>query len=279
MRWHRDLLRRRWARRSHRKRPGRPRTHRNITALVIRLAKENPSWGYRRIHGELAGLGIKVAPSTVWEILKNAGISPAPQRDTGPTWAAFLRSQASAILATDFVVVDLLNGSKAYVLAVIEHATRRVRVLGATFHPTTEWVVQQARNLVMDLDDAGTKAKFLIHDRDASFSAAFDAVFSAADIEVIHTGVRVPRQNSIMERWFRSLRAELTDRTLIWNIPHLMLLLHEYEDHYNRHRPHQAIDQTAPLKPRPDNLVDIDTFRARRHDHAGGLLHEYHQVA
>lgn len=128
----------------------------------------------------------------------------------------------------------------------------------------------------MDLDDAGTKAKFLIHDRDASFSAAFDAVFSAAGTEVIRTGVRVPRQNSIIERWFRSLRAELTDRTLIWNLKHLMQLLREYEGFYKRHRPHQAMDQTAPLKPRPDNVIDLDTFRAHRHDRAGGLLHGYH---
>ena len=131
----------------------------------------------------------------------------------------------------------------------------------------------------MDLDDAGTTVKYLIHDRDASFSAAFDAVFTAAGIEVIRTGIRAPRQNSIMERWFRSLRAELTNRTLIWNRRHLMRLLGGYEGFYSRHRPHQAIDQTAPLKPRPDNVIDLDTFRARREDRAGNLLHEYHQVA
>jgi putative transposase len=279
LRWHRHLLRRRWALRSRPKRPGRPPTPRNIRALILRLAKENPSWGYRRIHGELAGLGIRLPPSTVWEVLKNAGIDPAPLRDSGPTWAAFLRSQAEAILACDFVVIDLLDGSKAYVLAVIEHATRRVRVLGATLHPTTDWIVQQARNLLMDLDDAETTMKYLIHDRDASFSAAFDAVFSATGIETIRTGIHAPRQNSIMERWFRSLRDELTDRTLIWNPTHLMRLLREYETHYNQHRPHQAIDQIAPLKPRPANVIDLDTFRARRHDRAGGLLHEYHQVA
>jgi putative transposase len=147
LRWHRDLLRRRWARRSRRKRPGRPPTCRAVKDLVLRLARENPSWGYRRIHGELAGLGIRVAPCTVWAILKAAGIDPAPRRDTGPRWAAFLRSGAEAILATDFVVIDLPDGTKAYVLSVIEHATRRVRVLGVTLHPTGEWVAQQARNL------------------------------------------------------------------------------------------------------------------------------------
>ncbi|WP_190276713.1 integrase core domain-containing protein [Catenulispora acidiphila] len=214
-------------------------------------------------------------------MLKNAGIEPAPTRDTGPTWATFLRNQAEAILACDFVVIDLLDGSKAYLLVVIEHATRRVRFLDTTLHPTTDWIVQQARNLLMDLDDSGTTVKYLIHDHDhdASFSAVFDAVFTAAGMEVIRTGIHVPRQNSIMERWFRSLRAELTDRTLIWNLKHLMRLLREYEAFYNRHRPHQAMDQTASLKPRPDNVIDLDSFRARRQDRAGGLLHEYHQVA
>jgi putative transposase len=136
LRWHRDLLCRRWARRSRRRRPGRSSTHRGVKELVLRLARENPAWGCRRIHGELAGLGIRVAPCAVWEILKAARIDPAPRRDTWPRWAAFLRSRAEAILATDFVVIDLLDGTRAYVLAVIEHATRRVRVLGVTLHPT-----------------------------------------------------------------------------------------------------------------------------------------------
>lgn len=246
---------------------------------MLRLAKENPSWGYRRIHGELAGLGIRLAPSTVWEILKAAGIEPAPSRDTGPTWASFPRSQARAILATDFVVVDLIDGSKAYVLTVIEHATRRVRVLGATLHPTSDRVTQQARNLVMDLEDAGVRVKFPFHDRDASFGAAFDAVFTASGIQAIRTGIRSPRQNSIMERWFRSLRFELTDRTLIWNLPHLMRLLRDYEQHYDTHRPHRALSQAAPLRPLPDNVIDLDDFRIRRRDRAGGVIHEYEQVA
>jgi putative transposase len=177
------------------------------------------------------------------------------------------------------VVVDLIDGSKAYVLAVIEHATRRVRVLGATLHPTSDWVVQQARNVVMDLEDTGLRAKFLLHDRDASFAAAFDAVFTTAGIEVIRTGIRAPRQNSIMERWFRSLRAELTERTLIWNLPHLMRLLRGYEQHYNTHRPHRALGQAAPARPLPDNVIDLDDFRVRRRDLAGGVIHEYGQVA
>jgi putative transposase len=279
LRWHRDLLRRRWAHRSRRGRPGRPPTHHRVKTLVIRLAKENPSWGYRRIHGELAALGIAVAPSTVWEILNKAGIDPAPQRDAGPTWTSFLRSQAEAILATDFVVVDQLDGTKVYMLAVIEHATRRIRILGTTTHPATDWMLQQARNLLTDLEDTSTHIKFLLHDRDTSFSAAFDQLLATAGIQLIRTAVKAPRQNAVIERWFRSLRAELTDRTLIWNIAHLRRLLREYETFYNTHRPHRSLDQAAPLRPLPDNVIDLDTFRIHRQDRAGGLLHENQQVA
>ncbi len=154
LRWHRDIVRRRRARLSRRGRSGRPPVRRTVRSVVLRLARENESWGYRGIHGELAGLGVIVAPSTVWQILKDAGIDPAPRRD-GPGRAEFLRSQAQGILALDFFTADLLNGTKVYVLAVIEHGNRRVRVLGATEHPVQSWVVQQPRNLLMDLGDAG----------------------------------------------------------------------------------------------------------------------------
>jgi len=192
LRWHRDLVRRRWGRLSRRGRSGRPATPRKVQSVVLRLARENESWGYRRIHGELAVLGITVAPSTVWQILKSAGINRAPRRD-GPGWAEFLRSQAQGILALDFFTADLLNGTKVYVLAVIEHGTRRIRILGATEHPVQSWVIQQARNLLMDLEDAGTRAKFVLHDRDASFTSTFDSVFQAAGIRVIRSAVQAPR--------------------------------------------------------------------------------------
>ena len=152
LRWQRDIVRRRWARLSHQGRSGRPATHRNVRSVVLRLARENESWGYRRIHGELAGLGITVAPSTVWRILKSAGIDPAPRRD-GPGWPEFLRSQAQGILALDFFTADLLNGTQAYVLAVIEHATRRIRILGVTLHPTGARTAQQAES-----DDGSRRA-------------------------------------------------------------------------------------------------------------------------
>jgi transposase len=278
LRWHRDIVRHRWARRSRRGRSGRPPVRRDVRSVVLRLARENESWGYRRIHGELAGLGIAVAPSTVWRILKDAGISPAPRRD-GPGWAEFLRSQARAMLALDFFTADLLNGTKVYVLAVIEHGTRRIRVLGATENPAQSWVVQQARNLLMDLEDAGMSVKFILHDRDASFTAAFDAVFQAAGVRVVRSAIQAPRMNSIMERWIGSCRRELLDRTLIWNQRHLMTVLREYEDFYNTHRPHRTLNQAAPLRPLPDGVTDLDHFRVRRRDRAGGVIHEYRLVA
>jgi putative transposase len=181
LRWHRDIVRRRQAARSACGRTGRSATRRNIRALVRRLARENPHWGYRRIHGELAGLGVKVAASTVWEILKASGIDPG-RRQTGPTWSQFLRSQAEAILACDFFTVDLLDGTQAYVLAVIEHATRRIRIIGITLHPTGEWTTQQARNLVMDLGEQAHRARFMIRDRGSNFTIASGAVLADAGI-------------------------------------------------------------------------------------------------
>jgi transposase InsO family protein len=278
LRWHRGIACRRWARRSRQGRSGRPPTGRNVRSVVLRLARENESWGYRRIHGELAGLGVSVAPSTVWQILKSAGINRAPRRD-GPGWPEFLRSRAQGILALDFFTTDLLNGAKVYVLAVIEHGTRRVRVLGATEHPVQAWVVQQARNLLMDLEDAGTRVKFVLHDRDASFTAAFDAVFRAAGVRVIRSAVQAPRMNSVMERWIGSCRRELLDRTLVWNQRHLMIVMREYEDFYNTHRPHRTLKQAAPLRPIPDGVTDLDHFRVQRRDRAGGVIHEYRLVA
>ncbi len=170
VRWHRDLIARRHAAASRPRRRGRPRTLRSIQALVLRLAKENGSWGYRRVHGELFTLGIKVAPSTVWEILREAGIDPAPDR-TATTWTDFLRSQAEALLAADFIETVTLTGARMYILAVIEHASRRIHILGVTAHPTAAWVAQAARNLVMDLEDAGRHVKYLIRDRTANIHA------------------------------------------------------------------------------------------------------------
>ena len=242
---------------------------------------ENISWGCRRIHGELATTGIKVAASTVWEILKEHGIDPAPQREH-TTWAGFLRSQSGALLACDFFETRTLVGARLYVFAVIEHATRRIRILGATAHPTADWVVQLGRNLVMDLEDAGAKAKFLIHDRDAKYTAAFDAVLHDAGLRIVLTGIRIPRMNSIIERWIQTCRRELLDRTLIWNQHHLLHALREYEAFYNEHRPHRTLGQAAPLRPLPEPTTDPDQLTRldiRRQDRLGATLHEYRNAA
>ncbi|MEU4744734.1 integrase core domain-containing protein [Actinosynnema sp. NPDC023658] len=281
LRWRRDLLDRRHAARSRPKRPGRPRTIRSIRLLVLRLARENPTWGYRRIHGELLVLGIKIAASTVWQILKDTGIDPAPERTT-TTWSAFLRSQADALMACDFFETTTLNGTRLHVLAVIEHASRRIRVLGATAHPTAAWVTQAARNLAMDLEDAGRHARILIRDRDGKYPALFDAVLADAGIQVVLSGVRIPRMNAIMERWIRSCRRELLDRTLIWNHQHLLHALHEYKHFYNTHRPHQGIDNARPLQPLPHPAPDqtpLTHLDIRRRQRLGGILNEYHHAA
>ncbi|MEU5733653.1 integrase core domain-containing protein [Streptomyces antimycoticus] len=281
LRWHRDLLARRHAAASRPRRSGRPRTVHSVRALVLRLARENPGWGYRRLHGELLVLGVKVAASTVWEILQEAGVDPAPERSSS-TWADFLRSQADALLACDFFETVTLPGARMYVLAVIEHASRRIRVLGATAHPTSAWVAQAAKNLAMDLEDVGCRARYMIRDRDGKFPALFDAVLADAGIEVVLSGVRMPRMNSIMERWVQTCRRELLDRTLIWNHRHLLHALREFEQFYNAHRPHQGIANARPLHPLPAPIDDPDTLTRldiRRRDRLGGLLHEYQHAA
>jgi transposase InsO family protein len=281
LRWHRDLVARRHAAASRPKRPGRPRIVRSVRALVLRLVRENPSWGYRRLHGELLVLGVRVAASTVWEILTEAGIDPAPERARS-TWAAFLRPQADALLACDFLETVTLTGARMYVFAVIEHASRRIRILGATAHPTAFWVVQAAKNLVIDLEDAGCRARYMIRDRDGKFPKLFDTILADAGIDVVLSGIRMPRMNSIMERWVQTCRRELLDRTLIWNQRHLLHALREFEQFYNGHRPHQGIANARPLHPLPAQIADPDKLthlNIRRRDRLGGILHEYEHAA
>jgi putative transposase len=220
---------------------------------------------------------VKIAASTVWEILKKAGIDPAPRRSV-PTWSQFLRSQAKAILACDFFTADLLDGTQAHVLAVIEHATRRIRILAVTLHPTGEWTTQQARNLIMDLGEQAHRVKFMIRDRGSNYTAAFDAVLAGAGIRTVLCNVRTPRMNAIAERWIGGCRRELLDRTLIWNQNHLRQILHQYGTHHNQHRPHRSLHSAAPLKPLPQPVV-LGQYRVRRQTRAGGTINEYRLVA
>jgi putative transposase len=223
----------------------------------------------------------KVAASTVWQILTDAGIEPAPQR-AASTWAQFPRSQAEVLLACDFFETVTLTGARMYVLAVIEHAHRRIRILGATAHPTAAWVTQAARNLLMDLDDAGNRARFLIRDRDGKFPQMFDDILADSGIEVVLSGIQMPRMNSIVERWVQTCRRELLDRTLIWNQRHLLHALREYEQFYNSHRPHQGIANARPLRPLPEPITDpaqITRLDIHRHPPLDGILNEYHHAA
>jgi putative transposase len=275
LRWHADLVRRRWA--YPRRTPGRPRTGQVIRALALEMAYDNPGWDYRRIHGELTSLGYTPAPSTVWKILKDADIDPAPRR-AGDTWRAFLAGQAKTILAADFFHVDTVFLHRLYVLFFIEHGTRRVHLAGITAHPTGASVIQQARNLLMNLEDQAGGLKFLIRDRDTKFTAAFDTVFAAIGVRIIKTPVQAPRANAIAERWIASARRECLDRMLITGERHLRLVLGEYIDHYNQHRPHRALQQCPPAGRRQPPAPGADVQILRR-DRLGGLIREYAQAA
>ena len=258
---------------------GRPPTPAEVRELVVRLAGENPSWGYRRVQGELVGLGIKLAASTVWTILKEAGIEPAPRR-VEQSWAEFLRQQAASILECDFLTVDTLFLKRFYVLFFIELATRRVRLVGITTNPDGRWVTQQARNLVMQLEDEGVHPRFLIRDRDSKFTRDFDEVFRSEGIRVIKAPVRAPRARAHAERWVGTVCRECLDRLLIVGRHHLERVLSAYTTHYNEHRPHRALDQCPPARSAtlliqpPQCLPQIN-----RCDRLGGVLHEYRAAA
>ena len=274
LRWHAQLVARRWT--YPRRQPGRPPVAQPVRALVLRMARENPRWGYRRIQGELVGLGHRVAASTVWKILKDAGLDPAPRR-AGPTWRQFLSAQAHAIVAIDFAHVDTVFLRRLYILVVIEHDRRRVHLAGITAHPTGDWITQQARNLLMDLGNRADRLRFLIRDRDSKFTTALDAVFTGADLRIIRTPVRAPRANAIAERFIGTLRRECLDHLLITGPRHLDVVLREYVQHFNAHRPHRSLHQHPPAGGTPPRSGP--TVRPLRRDRLGGLIHEYLQVA
>jgi transposase InsO family protein len=276
LRWHRDLVRRKW---NYAHRPGRPSIPAGTGAIVLRLARENPTWGYRRIQGELATMDVVLAPSSVWAILKRNGIDPSPIRK-GPTWAEFLSTQASSMLACDFYSVDTVLLKRLYVLFFIELHTRRVHVTCVTAHRTGSWVVQQARNLTVVLENRVHPVKFLIRDRDAKFTSSFDGVFKTEDIRIIRTPVRAPRANAFAERFVGTVRRECLDRLLIFGRGHLERVLAEYVAHYNEQRPHRSLGQLAPLDVEPPPPIGDPELRyLRRKDVVFGLIHEYRLVA
>jgi putative transposase len=269
LRWHRQLIARRWT--YSQRRPGRPPLERSLRELILRLARENPHWGYKRIVGELKGLGIAVSTTSVRKVLLEAGFQPAPQR-THSSWRVFLRAQAASILACDFLTVETVFLQRIYVLFFISLAARRIEYVACSSNPDGRWVTQQARNLAMQFEDE-QPFRFLIHDRDSKFSRAFDEVFRAEGIKVIRTPIQAPNANAFAERWVRTVRADCLDRILILGRRHLEQVLRVYRRHYNEHRPHRALQLLPPNGRDPTPPTEPVGLRCR--DLLGGLIHEY----
>lgn len=275
LRWHRRRVARHWTFPS--RRTGRPSTTAALQQLVVQIALENPTWGYRRIHGELVGLGHQIAASTIWQILKNHRVAPAPLC-ASVTWSAFLRSQAA--VACDFACVDTVSLRRYYLLFFIDIETRRVFYAGITAHPTGDWTTQAARNLFLRHHQALARCKALVRDRGSQFTAAFDEIFRTEGITVLKTPVRTPVANAFAERWIGTLRRELLDRTLVWNRGQLERIVIDYIDHYNEHRPHRSLNQQPPS---PAAVTPIrspgDRAHTRRSSRCDGLIHEYRNAA
>jgi putative transposase len=273
LRWHRNLVRRKWTHR-HR-RPGRPGLDQETVELIIRMAKENSRWGYLRIRGELLKLGVRVSATAIRTILRGHGLGPAPRR-SGPSWSEFLRSQAQGILAVDFFTVETTWLRTLYVLFAIELGSRRVHVLGVTGRPDSAWVVQQARNLAVG--EGLRDIRFVIRDRDAKFSGPLDEVFRTEDARVIKTRIRAPKANAFAERWVRTARRECLDHLLVLGRRHLERTVREFEGQYNAGRSHRGLQLACPSP--PTTTSPSGTLSAvRRRDRLGGLIHEYYRSA
>ncbi len=274
LRWHRRRIAKHWTQPT--RGPGRPPTSNEIRRLVLRLAAENPAWGYRRIHGELVGLGHRVASSTVWRILRTSGIDPAPDRSE-TTWSQLLHSQAA--VACDFFTVDTALLRRYYVLFFIDVSTRRVFFAGVTANPTGDWTTQAARNLFLRHANRLAKSRALVRDRGSQFVDAFDEIFRTEGLKILKTPVRTPVANAFAERWIGSIRRELLDRTIIWNQLQLEGLVIDYIDHYNKHRPHRSLDQRAPEAPRAPPPVQRRHLRVVKSSRCHGLINEYRNAA
>jgi len=271
LRWHRRLVARHWT--YPQSNLGRPPIPDELATLIVRLATDNPTWGYQRIQGELLSLGHRVAASTIAKVLRSNGIDPAPRR-TSVTWRQFLHRQAASIVACDFFSVDTVSLRRLYVLFFIHHRTRRVIFAGITTNPARDWVTQCARNVTEDLRDAGVAVKYLLRDRDTKFGPGFDAVWQGEGARILRSPVRAPNANAVAERFVRTVRSECTDRLLILNERHLRRVLDRYVRHYNEHRPHRGLELRRPL-PSPGSMPTT-IASVRRREILGGLINEYH---
>ena len=274
LRWHRRRVARHWTQ-TDRPRE-RPPTTLELRRLNLRLAAENSTWGYRRIHGELAGLGYTLASSTVWQILRTNGIEPAPDRSE-VTWSQLLRSQAA--VACDFFTVDTALLRRYYVLFFIDVTTRQVYFAGITANPTGLWTAQAARNLFLRHGNQLARSRALVRDRGSQFVHAFDEIFRTEGLKILKTPVRTPVANSFAERWIGTIRRELLDRTLVWNKRQLEQLIVDYIEHYNTHRPHRSLDQQPPEAPEARAPTDPRHLRVVKSTRCHGLINEYQNAA
>jgi putative transposase len=277
LRWHRRLVAGAWT--YPPRQTGRPPLDQEVQQLIVRLARENPTWGYQGIKGELQRLGVRVSATAIRTTLRRHGLDPAPRR-MATTWRAFLRQQAAGIVACDFFTADTVWLRRLYVLFFIELDTRRVHLAGVTAHPDSAWVTQQARNWLLVLGERGRPVRFLLRDRDATFCRSFDDVFRSEGGEVVVTPGRAPTANAYAERWVGTVRAECLDWLLIVGRGHLEQVLRVYVEHYNRHRPHRALGFEAPDQPARLTVVGkSQPGVVHRRDLLGGLLHEYRRAA
>jgi len=280
LQWHRELMRRKWTFKQRAPR-GRPSISPDLEALILRLAKENPTWGYGKLEGEpgapRAKLGHVIGRSTIRDVLKRQRVPPAPERaQRGSSWRTFLSHHRHEIAACDFFTVDTAWLKTIYVLFFIELGSRHVHLAGCTTKPTSAWVSQQARQLTWEIQDGSLPVRFLIHDRDSKLSAAFDTVFLSAEVTIIRTPVQGPNANAVAERWIRSVREECLDKLLILGVRHLHRVLSVYVDYYNHARPHQGIDQQCPV---PLQRRITGDGPIERRDRLGGVLHDYYRRA
>jgi putative transposase len=272
LRWHQRLIARRWTYPSTR--IGRPTVDSEVEQLVLRFARENSSWGYQRIVGELAGLGYVVSANSVRAILLRHGLPRAPERDE-LSWRQFLRQQATSILACDFLTIETVTLKRIYVLFFVSLERRQVEFVATTTNTDGRWVTQQARNLMMQLADREHRFEYLIRDRDSKFSSDFDTILRSEGIRIIRTPVRAPNANAHAERWVGTLRRDCLDRLIILNRRHLDAILRTYTGHYNQHRPHRSLSLQPPETPTTPAADPV--ARIERKELLGGLINEYNR--